>query len=75
MQRPSVCLVVGTRPQLIKAAQLVEAHRGDDHGYDLSVVDTGQHYDANLASSVTTGLRTGRSSNRVLTIEVAWVSM
>jgi len=56
MQRPSVCLVVGTRPQLIKAAQLVEAHRGDDHGYDLSVVDTGQHYDANLASSVTTGL-------------------
>ena len=56
MHRPSVSFVVGTRPQLIKASQLLEAHRVDDHGFDLAVVDTGQHYDANLSSSVTTGL-------------------
>src|SRR5512135_3126260 len=40
--------VVGTRPQLIKAAALVPALRAS---HDEVLVDTGQHYDESMAGS------------------------
>jgi len=41
-------VVVGTRPQLIKAAALLPALRRD---HDVRFVDTGQHYDEGMAGS------------------------
>jgi len=55
-QHFQVSLVVGTRPQLIKAAQLQRINDGVDNGLDLTIIDSGQHYDDNLASSEVTGL-------------------
>jgi UDP-N-acetylglucosamine 2-epimerase (non-hydrolysing) len=47
--RLSVAVIVGTRPQIIKSAPVVyEARR---QRMKLVVINTGQHYDANLSES------------------------
>lgn len=56
MNRAQICLIVGTRPQLIKASQLQYAHTRRNQTFDLHIIDTGQHYDAALSSSSSTGL-------------------
>ena len=56
MNPPLACLVVGTRPQLIKAGQLQSAHIRRGSAFNLHVIDTGQHYDEALASASSTGL-------------------
>ncbi|MCP4958941.1 MAG: UDP-N-acetyl glucosamine 2-epimerase [Actinomycetia bacterium] len=55
MTQPTTALVVGTRPQLIKAAFLQASHRARG-GFDLRLIDTNQHYDDDLASESVTGL-------------------
>jgi UDP-GlcNAc3NAcA epimerase len=42
-----VALIVGTRPQYIKLAPFIKASRGK---LDLIIIDTGQHYDADMSS-------------------------
>lgn len=51
-----VALIVGTRPQLIKAGQLARAFGRENDGFGLILVDTNQHYDASMASNDVTGL-------------------
>lgn len=43
----NVVLVVGTRPQIIKSYSLVKSLR--KHRFKVDVINTGQHYDYNLA--------------------------
>lgn len=47
-QRRRVCLVVGARPNFVKAAPILEALR-DYADINVTLVHTGQHYDANLS--------------------------
>ena len=47
--------VIGTRPQLVKAAVVTGALR-DDHRFVEVTVDTGQHYDAEMSSLLLHGL-------------------
>jgi UDP-N-acetylglucosamine 2-epimerase (non-hydrolysing) len=49
-----VLLVVGARPNFMKAASIVEA--GPRQGLDVRLVYTGQHYDAELTSLITCDL-------------------
>jgi UDP-N-acetylglucosamine 2-epimerase len=49
--------VVGTRPQLIKAAALLPVLEAD--GHDVVLVDTGQHWDAELAANIMAELGLG----------------
>lgn len=42
-----ICVVVGTRPEIIKMASVV--HELRDRGRDFVLVHTGQHYDRNLS--------------------------
>lgn len=49
-------MIVGTRPQLIKASQLESARKRRDDTFQLEIIDSGQHYDEALASSSSTGL-------------------
>ena len=49
--------VIGTRPQLIKAAALSPVLRAD---HDEILVDTGQHYDDDLAGNHVVGLGLAR---------------
>lgn len=41
------CIVVGARPQFIKAAEMI--HAGSLDGLEYSLVHTGQHYDSSLS--------------------------
>jgi UDP-N-acetylglucosamine 2-epimerase len=43
-----ICLVVGTRPQIIKSSPILEALR-KNREIDVQLVHTGQHYDYNLS--------------------------
>jgi UDP-N-acetylglucosamine 2-epimerase len=52
-----IASIIGTRPQLIKAAALSPVLRRD---HDEVLVDTGQHYDANLAGEHFESLGLGR---------------
>lgn len=52
--RPRILLVVGARPNFMKAASIVEA--APRHGLDVRLVDTGQHYDPELTRLVTEDL-------------------
>src|SRR5712691_4426469 len=42
-----VCIVIGTRPEIIKLAPLIKRFRGST---ELTVVNSGQHYDWNMSS-------------------------
>jgi UDP-N-acetylglucosamine 2-epimerase (non-hydrolysing) len=44
-----VHLIVGARPNLVKAAALVDAHREAGVAWELQLVHTGQHYDDRLS--------------------------
>ena len=44
-----VCMVIGARPQFIKASPVARAIAGQGLG-ELSLVHTGQHYDANMSA-------------------------
>jgi UDP-N-acetylglucosamine 2-epimerase (non-hydrolysing) len=44
-----VFLIVGARPNLVKAAALVDAHRASGAQWELRLVHTGQHYDDRLS--------------------------
>jgi UDP-N-acetylglucosamine 2-epimerase (non-hydrolysing) len=44
-----VFLIVGARPNLVKAAALVDAHAAASTRWDLKLVHTGQHYDDRLS--------------------------
>lgn len=46
---PKMSLVVGTRPNLVKAAALVDAYRARARAWTLELVHTGQHYDDRLS--------------------------
>jgi len=50
--------VIGTRPQLIKIAPVIEAFR--DKGSELPYIDTGQHYDSNLSDIIKKDLKIGQ---------------
>jgi UDP-N-acetylglucosamine 2-epimerase (non-hydrolysing) len=45
-----VCFVVGARPNFMKAAPVYRAVAELDTGFDLVLVHTGQHYDAEMSS-------------------------
>lgn len=47
MAKARICLVVGTRPQIIKSVPILKALR--KRGTDVQLVHTGQHYDYNLS--------------------------
>lgn len=49
-----VLLIVGARPNFMKAASIVEA--APRHGLDVRLVDTGQHYDPELTRLITEDL-------------------
>lgn len=44
-----VCLIVGTRPQIIKSAPILKSLRGSD--FKVQLVHTGQHYDYQLSKA------------------------
>ncbi len=44
-----VFLIVGARPNLVKAAALVDAHNSSSTKWELKLVHTGQHYDDRLS--------------------------
>lgn len=44
-----ICMVIGARPQFIKASPVARAIAGQGLG-ELSLVHTGQHYDANMSA-------------------------
>ena len=48
---PKIVSVIGTRPQFVKAAVVTRALR-EDGRFDEVTVDTGQHYDAEMADLV-----------------------
>ena len=43
-------LIVGARPNFIKAAPVLEALRARKPGWDISLIHTGQHYDEKLSN-------------------------
>lgn len=47
MNKRSVGVIVGTRPQFIKSYPLID--RLDKEGFDVDVINTGQHYDYQLS--------------------------
>jgi UDP-N-acetylglucosamine 2-epimerase (non-hydrolysing) len=51
MTRKTIAFVVGTRPNFVKAAPVIEALEADDR-IGLLVVHTGQHYDAALSDEI-----------------------
>lgn len=58
MPSPRLLTVIGTRPQYIKYAALAGRLRG---GFDETVVDTGQHYDASLSGQFKTEFFSSRT--------------
>jgi len=48
LDKARVCLIVGTRPQIIKSAPVLNALRKDNR-LDVKLIHTGQHYDYNLS--------------------------
>ncbi len=49
MNKTKVCLIVGTRPQIIKSAPILKALVNDD--FIVQLVHTGQHYDYQLSKA------------------------
>jgi UDP-N-acetylglucosamine 2-epimerase (non-hydrolysing) len=47
--RDKVCFVVGARPNFMKAAPVYRALRELDPAYELRLIHTGQHYDAEMS--------------------------
>ncbi|MFW9976365.1 MAG: non-hydrolyzing UDP-N-acetylglucosamine 2-epimerase [Candidatus Thorarchaeota archaeon] len=56
-----VCLVTGTRPQIIKSAPVMNAM--EDAGIQYEFVHTGQHYDYDLAGTFIDGLNLKKPLN------------
>jgi UDP-N-acetylglucosamine 2-epimerase (non-hydrolysing) len=45
----NIALIVGARPNMVKAAALVDAHREAAYDWSLDLIHTGQHYDDRLS--------------------------
>ncbi len=56
--------VIGTRPQLVKAAVVTGALRGDDRFVEVTI-DTGQHYDAEMSTLLLHGLGAAHASRNL----------
>jgi UDP-GlcNAc3NAcA epimerase len=56
--------IIGTRPQLVKAAVVTRALRGDDR-FDEVTIDTGQHYDTEMSELLLDDLADVRRSRNL----------
>lgn len=49
MSKKHLALIVGTRPNLVKAGPLLRALREQKDAFDVTLIHTGQHYDASMS--------------------------
>jgi len=54
--RPSVCFVVGARPNFMKAAPMLRALAAQAPELDVQLVHTGQHFDATMSAVFLAGI-------------------